>query len=201
MKADCLAKRGVFIGKVNSLLQEFGFVDSTVMVRLLHIYVTSFYGSNLWNLYSSEVTRIFSSWNVTIRHIFSVPRDTHRYFIESLSNSSHPKTMMCSRMVKFWDTLRTSRKCSVRYLANLVYDDRRTLVGRTVTNIANECEIERSSLNVRNVRDLRYFTPPPEEVWRVAFVQELLRIKNGQLDVPGISQEEIKLFIDEICST
>ena len=66
MKSDCLAKRGKFIGKVHSLLQEFSYVDSAVMARILAIYVTSFYGSNLWNLYSYEVTKLFSSWNVTI---------------------------------------------------------------------------------------------------------------------------------------
>ena len=113
MRDDCLAKRGSFIGKVNSLLQEFSFVESEVMVKLLVIYVTAFYGSNLWNLYSTEVTRIFSSWNVTIRNIFSVPRTTHRYFIEVLSNSSHPKNMMCSRMVKFWECLKTYKLCEV----------------------------------------------------------------------------------------
>ena len=76
MRADCLAKRGKFIGKVNSLLQEFSFVESSVMVRILAIYVTAFYGSTLWNLYSSEVTKLFSSWNVTMRKVFELPWTT-----------------------------------------------------------------------------------------------------------------------------
>ena len=101
MRADCLIKRGHFIGKVNSLLQEFSFVESSVMVRILTIYVTSFYGSNLWNLYSPEATKLFSSWNVTIRRVFGLPWTTHRFFIEAVSGTSHPKTLMCSRWVKF----------------------------------------------------------------------------------------------------
>ena len=98
MRADCLAKRAKFIGKVNSLLQEFSFVDSSVMVRILEIYVTNFYGSSLWDLYSPEVTRIFSSWNVTIRNVFNLPWTTHRYFVEAVSSTRHPKTMLCSRL-------------------------------------------------------------------------------------------------------
>merc|ERR1711954_550505 len=58
MKSDCLMKRAQFIGKVNSLLQEFNYVDTNVMVRILEIYVTSFYGSCLWDLYSAVVTRM-----------------------------------------------------------------------------------------------------------------------------------------------
>ena len=70
MKTDCILKRGRFIGKVNSLLQEFHFVDSTVFIKLLNIYASSFYGSSLWNLYSPEVERIYKSWNVTVRNVF-----------------------------------------------------------------------------------------------------------------------------------
>ena len=158
-----------------------------------------FYGSNLWNLYSPEVKKIFSSWNVTIRNIFKLPRATHRYFIQELSNSSHPKTMLCSRMIKFWHSLRTCNKGSIRYLANLVYDDRRTLTGRSVTNIAVDCGADRMSLNLTCVRNMRYFPPPPGEEWRIPLVKELLDIKDEKLEVPGISTEDIDLIIEEIC--
>ena len=78
MRIDCVLKRGKMIGTVNSLLQELHFVSPTVMIKLLNTFATAFYGSSLWNLYSPEVIRIFSTWNVTIRNIFSLPRTTHR---------------------------------------------------------------------------------------------------------------------------
>ena len=81
MNVDCLPKRGRFIGKVNSLLQEFHHVDPEVMVRLLNIYTTSYYGSVLWDLYSPEVTKIYSSWNVTRRKVFKLPCATHSYLM------------------------------------------------------------------------------------------------------------------------
>ena len=77
------------------------------MVKLLNIYVTSFYGSNLWDLYSADVDRIFKSWNVTIRNVYDVPWQTHRYLVVVISNCSHPKTLMCSRFVKFTNSLVT----------------------------------------------------------------------------------------------
>ena len=52
MRKDCLTKRGKFIGIVNSLLQEFHSVEPPVMMK---------------------VTRIFSSWNVTVRNVFNLP--------------------------------------------------------------------------------------------------------------------------------
>ena len=58
MKRDVAVKRGKFIGKVNSLLQELHFADPTVIVKLLKAYCTSFYGSSLWDIYSPDVDTV-----------------------------------------------------------------------------------------------------------------------------------------------
>ena len=95
VKHDVALKRGKFIGKINSLLQELYFVDPNVLMKLIKlIYCRSFYGSNLRNLYSSDVDRIFKLWNITVRNIFSITFTTHRYLIEPLSASMQPKTML-----------------------------------------------------------------------------------------------------------
>ena len=40
-----------------------------------------------------------------IRILFNVPRDTHRYLIESSSQCLHVKTMLASRCVFFYETI------------------------------------------------------------------------------------------------
>ena len=110
MKIDCTLKRGKFIGKINSLLNEFSYCDPSVKVKIFNIFATSFYGSGLWNLSSKEVDRLFKSWNVAVRIAFGVPPTTHRYLVEHLSGTPHPKTMLNARYVKFVDSLLNSRK-------------------------------------------------------------------------------------------
>ena len=66
MKVDLALKRGRFIGKVNSLLQEFHYVDPSVFIKIMTIFTTSFYGSGLWDLQSSECDRLFKSWNLCL---------------------------------------------------------------------------------------------------------------------------------------
>ena len=201
MKKDCLTKRGNLIGKVNSLFQEFTYVTPTVMMKILNIYATSFYGSSLWDLYSDEVTRIFSSWNVTVRNVYNIPWTTHRYLIEGVSNSVHPKTMMCSRLVKFLECLKSCSKGSVRYLVNLVYNDRRTLTGRTVTKIARDCDVERSTLCSSIAKSLVYRAPPLEEEWRLPLLKELLDVRSGHGQIPGVVLDEVNVMINNICSS
>ena len=43
MKIDCSMKRGRFIGKVNSLLQEFHFAEPDVKMNIMSTFATIFY--------------------------------------------------------------------------------------------------------------------------------------------------------------
>ena len=102
---------------------------------------------------------------------------------------NHPLLFVCATLVKFWETLRNCRKSSVRFLANLVYNDRRTLTGKTVTNIAKDCSLDRSRLCRANVQEIRYFPPLPGDEWKVILLRELLDIRDGRAAVPGIAMK------------
>ena len=101
MKMDIAQKRGKLIGKLNSLYQEFHYVEPQVFVNIMNIYAASFYGSSLWNLFSAECDRIYAAWNVAIRICLNVDRATQRYFMGELTGSLNPKVMLCSRYAGF----------------------------------------------------------------------------------------------------
>ena len=201
MSKDCTIKRGQFIGKVNALMQELHFVGPSTMMRLLNIYVCSFYGSCLWNLFSKEVLKIFSSWNVTVRNVFNLPRNTHRYLIESVSNMQHPKMMLCSRYIKFMDSLVKCNKRCVRNLALLVRNDRRTIVGKNISNIAYDCGVVRESLQYRDAKRSKYWSVPALERWRPSILLELLDVRSQKSVVRNFDYEEINLMINNVCSS
>ena len=202
MKRDVAVKRGKFIGKVNSLLQELHFADPTVIVRLLKVYCTSFYGSSLWDIYSADVDRLFKSWNVSIRNIFNVPYTMHRYLIEPMSDCPHPKTMISSRYVKFTQSLVASTKPSVSYLARLVKDDNRTLMGRTISRISRETNVAKVSLTSMAVnKAMVYFPVPDDQQWRVDMINELLNVRGNLLSLNGITTTETTTMIDYLCSS
>ena len=66
MKVDMCQKRGKFIGKMQSLFQEFSYVDPSTFMRIISIFNTSFYGSSLWYLFSTDCEKLYKSWNVTV---------------------------------------------------------------------------------------------------------------------------------------
>ena len=205
MMMDMAMKRGKFIGKLSSLQQEFHSVEPQVYVKILNIYATSFYGSSLWDLYSKECERFYSAWNIAIRICFGVDRTTHRYLISELTTSLHPKVMMCSRYASLHQSLVTSDKFAVRFLARLRQHDHRTVFGRTLARIAKEssCDFPVSEFITKDgvKRNMKYFPIPDEEAWRLPLLRDLMKARNDNTILPGFSLSEVEEILKYVCTS
>ena len=141
MKTDNDMKRCKFIGKIHSLNQEFGFASPEIKMKLLNIYTTSFYGSSLYKLYTNQCDKLYHAYNICVRRTFSVPRRTHNYLIETISQCMHPKVMICARFVKFVESLNTCKKSSILLLIKMVQDDNSTVCGKNLSEISKLCKV------------------------------------------------------------
>ena len=202
MKIDLGQKRGKFIGKIMSLFQEFSFVQPSIFVKILNIFSTSFYGSGLWDILSAECERIYKSWNVSIRNAFNVDRCTHRYLIETISESLHPKVMLASRYVNFYTSLVSSSKLCVRVMARLFQEDQRTVLGRTLDALVNLCKTNLSLLTPNCIKKtLLYFPIPEDQEWRRQSVIELLQLRDKNLSLPGFTPQEVTTMLNFVCTS
>ena len=200
MKHDLALKRGKFIGKVNSLLQEFHFATNEVLLKLINTYTTSFYGSPLWDLYSPSCEKLFKSWNVTMRSILKLDRKTHRYLLEPLSGQVHPKVMLASRLVGFYRAQLNSPKFRMRFLMRMAVNDKRTVLGRNLDTIAEECHCDLMQLTPSVVKqNLRYAIAPDDLGWRIPLASELYSFRSDSNSLPGFSRDEIDLMLQFVC--
>ena len=201
MAKDCSQKRAQFISKLHSLNQEFHFSDPCTVVKLYNIYACNLYGSNLWDLYDDKCDKLYKSWNVCIRILFNLPRNTHRYLIEPISGVFHVKTLLCSRFVQFYKSLIESSKLSVRLLAYLSRGDFRTVFCKNINNIADECNISVSDLCKNTVkRELKYFHAPEDQLWRIPLINELIDFKDNKYEINGFDLMELTDLINFLCS-
>ena len=162
MNLDIDKKHGSFIGKVHSLTQIFFFLDPAVKIKLIEIYTENFYGSNIWNLFGSSCDKIYRAFNVTVRMTFQVPRETHRYLVESISECLHPKVFLSSRLIKFSSALNNCNKLSIKILAKLYQNDLRTILGKNISEISRSCNIPKENLTPEAVKHGMSYFPPPE---------------------------------------
>ena len=172
-------------------------------MKILNIYSTSFYGSGLWDVFGASCEKFYTSWNMAVRNIFNLPWTTHRYWIENISNCLHPQVMLCSRYVKFYQSLISSKKSSVRFLSRLLENDRRTVFGRTLSHLRSECEVAANKeLSADLVKSkMKYFAVPEVEQWRADPLHELLLARQGHLSIDNFTREEIDCMVDNLCTS
>ena len=120
---------------------------------------------------------IKQAWNTAIGILFNVPRDTHRYLIESISQCLHVKTMLQSRCVSFYDTIEASSNLCISFLSNLCKNDLDTVLGRNLFSIANDCSVNLSDLSKMLVKkQMKYFDVSLGHARKVPVLQELLKV-------------------------
>ena len=76
MSDDVMFKRAVYVNRNNELCQEFYFTDPNLKIQINNLFNTSFYGSVLWDLFGAEVLRLEKTWNVSLRKMLNIPRQT-----------------------------------------------------------------------------------------------------------------------------
>ena len=113
--------------------------------------------------------------------------------------------MLASRYVTFYQSLVNCNKLGVRFLARLNDSDHRTVLGRTLRRILDDCRLTGSGLGQLNAqlvkKNLLYFMVPDGEQWRIPLIQELLQLRQGHLVVDNSDSKEIGDIIDHLCTS
>ena len=192
---DLMIKRGQFIGKLHSLRQQLGNIDPIVHTQLVSIYLTNFYGSSLWDLFSAASDRLFKSWNILTRISYNIPRETQKFFIEPVSESSHLKQKLLSRFIKFSKTLNDCDKPHLRYLKKIQEKDSRSTFGKNVLNICKELGVD--NIDLVDINAFVYSPVPEGEELKVPLLKQCLEMRAGRL-VSNLTQNEITEIINSI---
>ena len=120
---DLMGGRTLYITKVNELNQEFYYAHPLTKVQINNIFNTDFYGSQLRDLFSAEANRLENTWNISQRIMLGIHRNTHRLFIEPLTETQHIKFSLLKRFVNFVNSIESSTKHVLRNMLEIVKHD------------------------------------------------------------------------------
>ena len=199
---DIRNKRGCFIGRIHSILQEVHFANPLVKMELISLYASSFYGSALWKLFDGPCDKLYAAWNNAVREAFDIPITSHRFFIEEVSGHLHPMVMLSSRFVKFHETLQKSEKVSIRYLSELCSSNLRTYYAQNLRSISECVNTAVEDLKCKQIKDdMKYMKVPDDQKWRAALVKDLLEVRWNTLEIDVVNDdlEDIDEVIEALC--
>ena len=157
-------------------------------MKINEIYNSSWFGSVLYNLYSTEAVKLESTYNRSIKVMLDLPYQTHRGLIEPITGRKHQRTCFIKRFMVMIQQMRASKKPILKMLLSEIELDVTSTTGSNLRNIM----LETSKSTVRevdlsDVNSLMYFKLGDEEEWRVEMLKYLLAERlEHQLD----SEEE-----------
>ena len=201
MPDDVMFKRTVYVNRNNELCQEFCFTDPNLKIQINNLFNTSFYGSVLWDLFGAEVSRLEKTWNVSLRKMLNIPRQTHRFFLEPICKASQIFSL-CARFVKFVNKIRSCNKPSMINLLNTVMYDCQSTTGSNIRSILLRLrKTPIDEIRLSDIRNFRYFEIPNGSEWKINIVKDCIDNTTGFLNVPGFNRSEIEEIRDYICVT
>ena len=129
-----------FINDSTDVRDMFKFAMPEQVINAMQVYVSSFYGSILFDLYGGEAEKIFRCWNTALKLVWQVPRTTHGYLVENLlgKSCSSLRNSILTRFIKFARTLAINSSKEIATLAGLCMADARSTLGKNVRNISLE---------------------------------------------------------------
>ena len=202
LKKDTLIKRANYIEKHNELNQEFHFAHPDTLFKINRIFNSHFTGSSLWDLFSKETTMVEKSWNVSFRITYKLPRNTHRYFVEPVSNVPHIKSILIKNFLSFIDQIKHSNKIVSKVLLNTIKYDVNSVTGsnlRKIVQLVNKKSID--ELSPEDARKIVYQPVPIDDEWRIGMLKELLDIRNHDASLQEFTWEELEDILEFVCTT
>ena len=198
MSKDLKIKKAQFMQKNSEICQEFYFAHPKTKFKIFQIYNSHLYGSPLWDLFGNQCLSLEKSYNTTIRKMFDLPRETHKYFIEKVTESHHIKSVLINRFLKFTEKLKSSDK--TKDMFDLVKSDIRSTTGnnlRKIMLLLDKDSIE--NIVPSDAKNIVYCETSEQDNWKIGFVKELIDIKCGEAFEDEVSYEELNKILTFIC--
>ena len=164
-------------------------------------YNTSFYGCVLWDLFSKEAERLEKTWNVSQRLMLGLSRESHRYFIEPISETRHIIFHIYKRFVKFLSQMTSSRKGILRSLCNVVMNDCQSTTGRNLRRLQLLFNSGSFTELQRDVKTNRaYQEADVNDLWKIEAVKDLTKAMYDNTILPNFTRDEISDIRDHIAT-
>ena len=153
------------------------------------------------NLFSDDFAKIEKTFNVSIRKMIDIPRETHKFFIEPLSQQTHIRTIIMKRFLSFTNQLIQSPKKMPKILFDTIKYDVTSTTGSNLRNImllVDKTDIE--DIYPSDLMNIQYHPVEESNKLKIDVAKELIDLKFGLLYLENFNQKEIKDMLNLVCT-
>ena len=135
-----------------------------------------------------------------MRLMLDLPRGTHRRMIEPLSRVTHIKFILVKRFLSFLQQIKNSTKNATKFLLDSILLDANSVTGSNLRNIL--LMTDKASIHhlvPDDVLNMRYHQIKESEVWKISIIEEIIEIKNSNMQRIDFSSDEMEELLEYLC--
>ena len=143
---------------------------------------------------------MISALNVNLRIQYDIPRGTHCWIVEELSEGRHFRQMIFSRFLKYIKTIAMNRRPSIRCLYNVIKNDVKSMTGSNIRTILMETEVDPRLMNIYSLKAWKMYQQVP-------LLRNLLEVRGDNWEViyddeaeEVATDDDISFMIETICT-
>ena len=185
---DSNIKYSHFIGQFNNLKSKLGFIQPDIFSNLFKSYCCSFHGSFLWKYSSNGFNKCCTQWNKSVRNIFYLPHNAHRWLLGPLLNQPHISHQFYIRDIKFLHRMLHCNNSIVNQCIMHSSHDANTLIGYKLLFFRSKFGYNFYDLSLSQC--LKYSSPvhlTAEKRSQVDCVHTLCLARSNQVTIEGFS--------------
>ena len=126
----------------------------------------SFTGSPIWDLFSDTMESMEKTFNKSIRLMWDIPLQTHKYLLEPVSGQTHLKFTFMKRFLQFKSQVMKSSKSVLKTIFSICENDCGSTTGHNFRRIMLLCDKQSiSDIEMKDIDKLTYRMIPENENW------------------------------------
>ena len=132
--------------------------------------------------------------------MYELPVNTHRYFVEAVSEETHARTLLCKRFLGFIEQINKSQKSLPKQLLESIRLDTRSTTGKNIRKIL--LKVNKNCLSQVNKHDPilgSYCDVNDGDTWKVDMVREITDLRFGSYEVENFLFEEFEEIQNYLC--
>ena len=106
------------------------------------------------------------------------------------------------RFLGFLEQIRRSPKKIPSFLLNIIKNDARSSTGQNLRNMM--LLFDKNSIDDIKEKDILEFVYAPVEnndEWKIQMIRELIHVRNTGLEIENVSNDEVELMIEYLCTS
>ena len=188
-----------------SFISRFDTCYTTSKDKLFHQYCSAMYGSQLWDMASPKVDKMYTQWRKAHRQVLGLPYMTHCDMLPLIANNMPLDCILDCKYIAFYKSIEKSENKIIKYTAkNKVYDHSSTL-GKNINHLLNKYDIVADdiiSLSKHKVKEICYSkwlsSVNVEYPIYAEIIKDMIVMREGRCTKVFLN-EDCKFIIDFCC--